>query len=411
MNEQTSQIDDVSAKRTVLVLVIAQAFLGSQMPMLFVVAGLAGQQITPYACLSTLPISLIVFGSMTTAPWLSKIMQLYGRKKGFVIGAFGGFIGAAIGAFALSHNNFWLFLIGSYMTGIYMSAQGFFRFAVTDNASTSFRPKAISYVMAGGLVSAVLGPQVAAYFTGFTSDSTVARFIPIYYAAMAFNLIGLFIFLFLKTIKVPSINAVKGLGRSRRELLTDPRVLVAVICAAVSYSLMNLVMTSTPLAVVGCGFTEPVAANIVTVHVLAMFAPAFFTGHLIARFGVEKIMAVGLAFLTLACVVALQGVQLRNFYGALFLLGIGWNFGLIGATSMLAGAHTLEERGRIQGLNDLIVFGSVTIASLTSGGLMSCIGSNQVQGWIAVNLTMLPFLTLAVGSLIWLLMRQRSSVA
>jgi len=256
-----------------------------------------------------------------------------------------------------------------------------------------------------------LAPQVAAYFTGFTSDSTVARFIPIYYAAMAFNLIGLFIFLFLKTIKVPSINAVKGLGRSRRELLTDPRVLVAVICAAVSYSLMNLVMTSTPLAVVGCGFTEPDAANIVTVHVLAMFAPAFFTGHLIARFGVEKIMAVGLAFLTLACVVALQGVQLRNFYGALFLLGIGWNFGLIGATSMLAGAHTPEERGRIQGLNDLIVFGSVTIASLTSGGLMSCIGSNQVQGWIAVNLTMLPFLTLAVGSLIWLLMRQRSSVA
>ena len=115
MNEQTSQIDDVSAKRTVLVLVIAQAFLGSQMPMLFVVAGLAGQQITPYACLSTLPISLIVFGSMTTAPWLSKIMQLYGRKKGFIIGAFGGFIGAAIGAFALSHNNFWLFLIGSYI--------------------------------------------------------------------------------------------------------------------------------------------------------------------------------------------------------------------------------------------------------------------------------------------------------
>lgn len=401
-------VDDTRAKRNVAVLVAAQAFLGSQITMMFVVAGLAGQQLTPYACLATLPISLIVFGSMTTAPWLSNVMQRFGRRTGFIVGALGGLAGAAIGVWALSVGSFWLFLAGSYMTGIYMSAQGFYRFAAADTASDAFRPKAISYVMAGGLLSAIIGPQVVGYVTADAADATVARYIPIYWVAMGFNLMGMALFLFLDIPKPAPPSATEGAGRSRRELLRDPRIAVAVICAAVSYALMNLVMTSTPLAVVGCGFTEPDAANVVTVHVLAMFAPSFFTGHLITRFGVERIMGLGLAILGVAGVVALQGVDLANFYWALLFLGLGWNFGFIGATTMLAGAHSTQERGRMQGMNDLIVFGGVTLASLASGGLMNCAGGDPVEGWAAVNIAMVPFLVLAGGSLIWLMMRNRT---
>ena len=174
---------------------------------------------------------------------------------------------------------------------------------------------------------------------------------------------------------------------------------------------MNLVMTSTPLAVVGCGYDQAQAGYIVTGHVLAMFAPSFFTGHLIARFGVEKIMGLGIAILAVAGVVALQGVDLMNFYAALILLGLGWNFGFIGATTMLANSHAPHERGRMQGLNDLLVFGGVTFASLASGGLMNCSGGDAVTGWAAVNMAMIPFLVLAGGSLIWLVMRPRASAA
>jgi len=406
-----TQVDDTRARRNVAVLVAAQAFLGSQITMMFVVAGLAGQQITPYACLATLPISLIVFGSMTTAPWLSSVMQRFGRRTGFILGACGGLVGAVIGAYALSTSNFWLFLLGSYMTGIYMSAQGFYRFAAADTASEAFRPKAISYVMAGGLLSAIIGPQVVGYITGNSVDATVGRYVPIYYWAMGFNVMGMLLFLLLDIPKPPPASATEGRGRNRRELLASPRIAVAVICAAVTYALMNLVMTSTPLAVVGTGFNEPDAANVVTVHVLAMFAPSFFTGHLIVRFGVQKIMGLGLAILGVAGIVALQGVELINFYGALFLLGVGWNFGFIGATTLLAGAHTPQERGRMQGINDLIVFGGVTVASLASGGLMNCIGGDPAGGWAAVNVAMVPFLLLAGGSLIWLVRRSRTATA
>ena len=398
---------DQRARRNVGFLVAAQAILGSQMPMNFVVAGLAGQQLAPNPCLATLPISLIVFGSMTTAPWLSPFMQRHGRRAGFLIGISGGFLGGLVAALGLWIGNFWIFAAGGYLTGIYMSAQGFYRFAATDTASEAFRPKAISYVMAGGLVSAIIGPQVVTLLTGNVADATPMRFFPVYIAAMAVNLVGILLFLGLDIPKpvAPAHDAPKG--RTARELLSDPVIAVAVICAAVSYALMNLVMTSTPLAVVGCGFGVPDASNIVTGHVLAMFVPSFFTGHLIARFGAERIMGTGLLILALAGIIALQGVELMNFYSALILLGIGWNFGFIGATSLLASAHAPHERGRMQGLNDLIVFGAVTMASLASGGLMNCSGGSPVEGWNAVNMAMIPCLSLAGGALFWLMLQRR----
>jgi MFS family permease len=404
-----SMIDDSRAKRNVAVLVAAQAILGSQITMIFVIGGLVGQQMSPFVCLATLPISMIVFGSMTTAPWISQVMQKFGRRTGFFIGALGGLAGSVVSAYALTLENFWLFVAGSYMTGIYMSAQGFYRFAAADTASETYRPKAISYVLAGGLISAIIGPQLVSVLSSTNPDATVMRFFPVYMAAIGLNLLGMMLFFLLDIPKppVPAVGAPRG--RTRWELLTTPRIAVAVICAMVSYALMNLVMTSTPLAVVGCGFAVADASNVVTAHVLAMFAPSFFTGHLIARFGAERIMAVGLVILAGAGVVALNGVDLGNFFVALVLLGIGWNFGFIGATTMLAGAHEPHERGRMQGLNDLLVFGGVTLASLASGGLMNCSGGSPVEGWTAVNLAMAPFLVLAGGSLLWLMLRPKSA--
>lgn len=414
-----NQVDDTRAKRNVTTLVAAQAILGAQMPMIFVVGGLAGGMLASNPCLATLPISLIVFGSMTTAPWLSPFMQKFGRKPGFYIGAIAGAIGALIAAYGLYINSFITLLIGSYFTGIYMSAQGFYRFAATDFASDSYRPKAISYVMAGGLLSAIVGPQL----NKIVSDATLfpiiggslppIPFLGTYIAVAALNLIGMLLFvrLDLPAIKQSDTTKIMTPTRTRAELLRDPRIIVAIICAMVSYSLMNLVMTSTPLAVIGCGFTENDANDIVSAHVLAMFAPSFFTGHLIARFGVERIMGTGLAILCAAGVVALSGVELTNFYAALILLGLGWNFGFIGATTMLSGAHAPSERGVVQGMNDMIVFGMVTIASLASGGLMNCSGGTAVEGWTAVNYAMIPFLILAGGSLIWLSLTKRRTAA
>ena len=399
------------ARRNVAVLVAAQALLGSQITMVFVIGGLAGQQLAPNPCLATLPISMVVFGSMSTAPWLSNVMQRYGRRVGFLVGTLGGLMGSFVAVYALMLNSFPLFLLGSYMTGIYMSAQGFYRFAAADTASDDYRPKAISYVMAGGLLSALIGPQLVSVLTSASPIATVDRFLPVYYAAIVINLVGMLIFLLLDIPTPPKRTAQSQPLRSRIELLSTPAILVSVVCGMVAYALMNLVMTSTPLAVVACGYSEPDAANVVTAHVLAMFAPSFFTGHLIARFGVERITGLGLVILALAGVVALSGVALGLFFAALVLLGLGWNFGFIRATTMLTTAHGAEERGRVQGMNDLIVFGSVTFASLASGGLMNCAGGDAVQGWAAVNLAMVPFLVLAGGSLIWLALKPKPATA
>ena len=417
-NTTAPVIDDSRAKRNVAVLVLAQAILGAQMPMIFVVGGLAGKQLASNICWATLPISLIIFGSMTTAPWLSPFMQKYGRRTGFYIGALAGALGAAVAAYGLYVGSFTILLIGSYFTGIYMSAQGFYRFAATDTASDTYKPKAISYVMAGGLLSAILGPQL----NKVVEDFSVVPFLGTYVAVVVLNLVGMLLFLALDvdngTRDQPKIDNVP-VARTRGQLLSDPNIIVAIIVALVAYSLMNLVMTSTPLAVMGCGYALDNANDIVSAHVLAMFAPSFFTGHLIVRFGVKTIMSVGLVILAAAGVSALAGVNLADadqpslfsFYAALIFLGLGWNFGFIGATTLLTSSHAPHERGIVQGLNDMVVFGSVTLASLASGGLMNCSGGTAVEGWTAVNLAMAPFLVLAGGAIIWLAMRPRGSMA
>lgn len=421
--------DDLRARRNVTVLVLAQAVLGAQMPMLFTIGGLAGQTLAPNACFATLPISMIVLGSMFAATPVSNIMQNQGRRFGFLLGTLCGALGAGISAYGLYLANFYVFLAGSFVTGIYMSAQGFYRFAATDTASEAFRPKAISYVMAGGLAAAIIGPQMGNYFSFAYGP---VPFFGTYLAIIVLNVVGSALFFALDIPRPPKPDADAPYGRSRIEMLRTPRILVAIIAGMVSYALMNLVMTSTPLAVVGCGIGgetklpeslltllpegsareqfQFIAGYVVTAHVLAMFIPSFFTGHLIAKFGVEKVIAAGLLILGAAGAVALSGVQLEQFFVALILLGIGWNFGFIGATAMLSSTHEPHERGRLQGMNDLIVFGGVTVASLASGGLMNCSGGDAQQGWVAVNLAMVPFLALAGGALIWLVLRPKDEV-
>ena len=419
MSDTTAPLtDDRRAKRNVIVLVLAQAILGAQMPMIFVVAGLAGKQLASNICWATLPITMIILGSVTTASWLSPLMQSRGRRFGFYIGAIGGAFGAAIAAYGLYIGSFTVLLIGSYFTGIYMSAPRFYRFAATDTAYDSFKPKAISYVMAGGLISAILGPQLNKLVDG----NFVVPFLGTYLAIVVLNLVGMFLFLALDLPK-GSRSETKlynpPVARTRRQLLKDPNIVVAMIVGLVSYSLMNLVMTSTPLAVVGCGYALDQANDIVSAHVLAMFAPSFFMGHLIVRFGVRTIMATGLFILTAAGLAALAGENLADanqpslisFYAALILLGLGWNFGFIGATTLLTSSHAPHERGVVQGLNDMVVFGSVMLASLASGGLMNCSGSSPIEGWTAVNLAMAPFLVLAGGALVWLSLQSRRAAA
>ncbi len=401
----TSFSDNRRAYRNVAVLVAAQAILGAQMPMIFAFGGLAGQSLAPNPCFATLPISLIVLGSMFAATPISNIMQRFGRQAGFLVGITGGILGGSIGAWGLLTQSFVIFLIGSFFTGVYMSAHGFYRFAAADTASDEFRPKAISYVMAGGLAAAIIGPQIAK----LTADILAVPFLGIYLAVIAVNILGIPLLPLLDIPRPPSPVGSEPKGRSYTELLKTPRIAVAIICSMVSYALMNLVMTSTPLAVVGCGFTQGNAADIVSAHVLAMFAPSFFTGHLIGRFGAERIVATGLLILAAAGVVGLVGVELPNFFIALIFLGLGWNFGFIGATAMLAESHLPEERGRAQGMNDMIVFGCVTMASLASGGLMNCSGGSAQEGWTAVNLAMAPFLAIATGALIWLAFRQKAT--
>ena len=280
-----------------------------------------------------------------------------------------------------------------------MCTYGFYRFAATDGASPAYRPRAISWVMAAGLVAALLGPQIV--------KLTEAALAPVpfagaYVALIALNLAGVFIFAFLDSPRPAPPAADAPRARSRLDLLRTPRIAVAMIVGMVSYSLMNLVMTATPLAVVGCGFATVAGRR----HRRRACARDVRPGLLHRR--PDRPLR-GRAHRRRRSRAARRrrrrravGRQLGNFYAALILLGAGWNFGFIGATTMLTAAHTPEERGRVQGMNDAAVFGMVGLVSLASGGLMNCSGGSPAPGWTAVNLAMIPMLALAFAALIWL---------
>jgi MFS family permease len=392
--------DDGRAKRNVAVLVFAQAILGAQLATNIIVAGWAGKVLAPDPSLATLPISIVVIGSLLTAPTMSLFMSRYGRRTGFWVATLAAAIASALCARALFVGSFALFLAGSVLLGVFQATQGFFRFAATDTASDAFKPKAISWVLAGGLLSALLGPQIADIGADAIANVPYAG---AYIAMIALNVVGALGLTFLDIPVPPRAAKAAETGRPLAEIARQPAFVVAVLAAMVGFSAMSLVMTSTPLAMVDHGLTHGNATDVVRWHIVAMFAPSFFTGSLIVRFGYLRVIAAGLLLLGGCGAIAVAGVELHHFYLALIALGMGWNFSYVGATSLLSTTHTRAEQAKVQGLNDFLVLGLVAVGSFGSGALLN------TYGWTAVQYAMAPALLFALAGIIWLALVARST--
>ena len=389
------------AKRNVAVLSFMQAVLGAQLPVYIILGGLAGALLAEDKSLATLPVACQMIAGMLSAAPVSLMMGRFGRKPGFFFGAVCGIIGGALAAYAILSGSFALLCIAHAAGGIYQTTHNLFRFAATDTASDAFKPRAISYVMAAGLVSAILGPEIVIRFGDYFEP---VPFAGAYAATVMLGLIGMLAIPMLD-LPIPEKAQSGDNGRPMREIFRNPAVPVAMLCAMVSYAVMTFVMTSTPLAIVACGFTGTQAADVVRWHVLAMFAPSFFTGHLIVRFGHSRIIGAGLLLLAACAGIALSGIEIEKFYAALICLGLGWNFGFIGSTSLLTANHRPEERAKVQGLNDVLVMGLVAAGALSSGKIMAG------AGWNTVNISALVPVALALAALCYLSYRNRQGNA
>ncbi len=388
-----SQPDDRRARRNVVVLFTAHAILGAQMPINIILGGLAGFVLADNKALATLPISVMLLVTMCMTGLASLFMGRYGRRLGFLLGTTAGAAGGLISTIALIVGSFELLLLGTACTGVYQSTQGYFRFAASDTASEKFGPKAISWVLAGGLLAAVLGPEVVRTTADFFDPVPYAG---AYAAVVVLNIVGSFCFFFLDIPKPKRSDPVADGVRPLGEIFRQRTTLVAVACAMAAYGIMSLVMTSTSLAMDRHGFTTAQAADVVRWHAIAMFAPSFFTGSIILRFGHLPVIGAGLVFLAIAGAIAISGAELEYFYVSLIALGFGWNFGFVGSTSLLGTTHSAVERAKVQGINDFFVFGLVAFASFISGALL------HGYGWATVQFAMIPALLIASFALLWL---------
>ncbi|SMO97745.1 MFS transporter [Paracoccus laeviglucosivorans] len=378
-------------KRNLAVLVAAQSLGGASAPIVISLGGLVGQQLSSNPGLATLPVSLFNLGlALGTLP-AAAIMRRFGRRSGYLLGAAIGVVSGLIAAAGIWIGAFAVFCFGTFAAGLYASYVQTYRFAAADGCEPSERGRAISWVMVGGLIAAVIGPQLVI----LTRDSVSGvAYAGSFLSQAALAMIALPVLAMLHAPRPASEAAAKG-GRSARQLLSSPSFLLAVMAGVVSYGLMAFVMTAAPMAMVGHGHSVDHAAHGIQWHVLAMFAPSILTGRLIARFGKERVTATGLVIIGLSGAVALAGLDVTHFYISLILLGLGWNFGFIGATAMVADAHTDAERGTAQGLNDFIVFGTVAAGSFFSGALL------QTSGWSLINLLIFPAIVLVLAPLIW----------
>ena len=399
-------------RRNILALATAQAVLGSQMPMYIILGGLVGQSLASNVCYATLPISFLIVGSMVSAPVLSNLMQSTTRRLGLVVGNLAGLIGSLTSLLGIFLGSFEIFLLGSFVSGAYMASQAFYRFSATDDCEDQFKARAISTVLSGGLIAAILGPSLVKISLNLNNS---VPFLYSYLSIVVLNCLGPFILSYVKPIpplksSQGNINSNDQLNRPLITIFKNPVIFVSISCSMIAYGVMNLIMTSSPIAIVGCGFGTNQAANVVSVHALAMFAPSFITGKLIEKHGEKSIISTGMILFLLAVLIAYQGVDILNFYISLILIGIGWNFGFIGSTSMLTKNHYPSERGKIQGVNDFFVFGFVALSSVTSGWLMNCSASSSQLGWEVVNLTATPLVIFALISIICLWISNHSKL-
>ncbi|MCZ4282414.1 MFS transporter [Kiloniella laminariae] len=371
-----------------VLILLGNAILGAPMPMLIILGGLAGVMLAPTPELAILPVSLQLLAGMLSAMPMSVLMGRYGRKSGFLLGALCAGLGGFLGAYSLFVSNFLLLCMAHAMLGAALSCFGFFRFAAAEVVSESWRPTAISITLGSGLVAAIIGPEIFVYTRDYF---TPVPFAGGYGAISVISLIGCLPIIALSFPKAPGLNTkITTTKAPIGKILCRQPVYTAVICAAVSFGVMVLLMAPTPLAMVSCGFSETQASDVIRWHVIAMFAPSFFTGSLISRYGSARIVACGLFLLGLAGGMAATGIELEYFYISLILLGLGWNFGFIGATNMLSENLLPAERALVQGANDTLVALVATLASFGSGVLISTFD------WGAVALAAFPMVFLAL---------------
>ena len=390
----------LSDHRNTGILATAQATLITSQSMLAILSGLVGLAIADNVALATLPVSTVVIATTLTTIPAAMLMKRIGRRAGFLVGGGGGVAGALVASYALTIGNFWVFSLGTFLMGVNAGFAQFYRFTAADAALPQFKSRAISFVIAGGVIAAFAGPELAKR-THDLVDGT--EFLGSYLILGVLGVVGMALVSALK-ISAPSAQERGQSGRPLATIVRQPSLVIAILVGMVAYSVMILLMTATPLAMIGHGFHIDDASFVIQWHMVAMFAPAFVTGSIIHRFGVDKVMVAGTVLLGFAIVAALSGNQIYHFWTALFALGLGWNFAFIGASTLLTETYEPSERGKVQALNDFMVFGMVTVASLTSGTIL------YFLDWRAVNFAAIPAIAVALIATLWL-MRTRADRA
>jgi len=387
--------------RSLLLLSVCQALFLTNNVTFIAINGLVGLRLAPVGWMATLPVMGYVVGGALAAAPVARLQARFGRQRSFQIGLVVAALTAAGGALAVSLGSFWGVLAATVLAGFYNANAQLYRFAGAELVAPEHKAQAISLVMAGGVAGAFIGPNLA----NATRDWLPAPFAGAYVALVGVALLGLAV---MSTIRFPPhVSAAPGSdqGRSVAELARQPAFVVAVAAGALAYGVMNLLMAATPLAMQRCGLPFSDAALVIQWHVLGMFVPAFFTGHLIQRVGILPVMAVG-ALLNLACVaIALTGLEFERFLAALLLLGVGWNFLFTGATTLLTTTYRPQERMRAQGAMDFCVFSTTAVTAFASGALVT------TQGWFLLNLGSLLPLALIVMALAWLWRRSAAAQA
>ena len=395
VTDAVQQADD--PKRNIFLLVACQALLFTNNVSMIAVNGLAGLALAPNAAMATVPVTAYVIGSALASAPIARMMRRYGRRVGFSVGTLFGMLGVLVAALGAYHKMFTLLCLGTMLVGVYNACGQLYRFAATEVSPPQWKERAISWVLAGGVIGGVVGPNL----TKYSIDALSVSFAGTYASLVVFAVLSLIVIQFVR-FPAPTVSEQQGSGRPLREIMAQPVFLVAAFGAVVGYGVMNLLMTATPIAMVKiCQHPFSAAALVLEWHVIGMFAPSFFTGHLIRRFGVLSIMFTG-ALLMFVCVgVALSGVDIMNFLIALFALGVGWNFLFIGGTTLLTEAYRPEEKNKAQGANDFLIFMTMALSSFSSGALVT------TRGWELLNYGSLPFLVLVACAILWLAARRR----
>jgi MFS family permease len=389
-------------KTNVALLTASQALFLIAATTVLTLSGVVGQRLAPDPSLATLPVALMQITTLFVTFPASILMKKWGRRAGFLIGTtFGGAAGGSISALGVITESFALFCLGNMLLGIYQAFAMYYRFAAVESASDGFRSRAISLVMAGGVVAAIFGPWNASYSQALTSGSPEAGpfFVAAGLAILATILVGM--------LEIPKANEPEGGGSGRRLGLIagQPAFVVALLAAAIGYAVMVLIMTATPISMSQDGFAISQIALVMQFHVMGMFAPSFFTGSLIARVGVLNVLLAGGAIMLVANAIAMSGVALWQYMIALLLLGVGWNFLFIGGSTLLTETHTVQERGKVQGLNDFAIFSLVALGSALSGALLNSLG------WLSLNALAVPIVVITLLATLWMRFGRRQEAA